>query len=383
MKNPNRATRWNYPFSFFVLSAIAFLIGMPLEALGQTTFEPGLFQGVLRSDSNNDESFGFITIALTASGKFSMRFNLGVNKVGRHSYSKTGTFDQTGAFHFAGPEVADTRYAVARFIDLQLDSVPSPTIIRGNVTDLTHSSTVELERVAVFTSANPASEMGRYTFLFSNPDDPSLPSGSGFGTATVSSRGKISASGRSADEMTFSQKSAITVSGRWPVFAKLGGSTKGILCGWLTFAETAQSDFDGALTWLGPEVPGPNNAFVPKFSGDVTVAGSRYLAVKGNSVLQTTSSTNNVLLTLSRGGLQTPIERDLTLSSANRFTFANRTPNDSLSLSASKGTFTGNFLHTDGRKETFRGAILQKQNRGGGHFFYQEGQSGNVELQPQ
>jgi len=36
--------------------------------------------------------------------------------------------------------------------------------IHGNITDLTHSSTIELERVAAFSFASPAAEAGRYTF---------------------------------------------------------------------------------------------------------------------------------------------------------------------------------------------------------------------------
>jgi hypothetical protein len=380
MKSSNRDVRLKFFWGMLVWSVFTFLFGMPLETFGQMTFDPGTFQGVLRSDSNNDESFGFITIVLTATGKFSMRFNLGVNRIGHHSYSKTGTFDQNGAYHFEGPQETATSYAIARIIDLQFTS---PTAIQGTVSDFTHSSTVELERVAVFTSDSPAPGAGRYTFLFSNSSDPSLPSGFGYGTAIMNSRGKISAGGRSADEMRFSQRAALTVSGRWPVFAKLGGSTKGILCGWLTFAETAESDFAGSLTWLGPEVPGPNNAFVNEFSGDVSCVGSRFSAPRGSTVLQTISSTNNVRLTLSGGGLETPIERDLTLSSANRFTFANRMPEDSLSVSASTGIFTGRFLHSNGLREIFRGAILKKQNFGAGHFVDHEGKPGTVELQPQ
>ena len=210
-----------------------------------------------------------------------------------------------------------------------------------------------------------------------------IPNGFGYGTVLVSSRGRISASGRSADEMAFNQRAAITVSGRWPVFAKLGGSTKGILCGWLSFAETGGTDFAGSLTWLGPEVPGPNNAFVNEFSGEVSVAGSRYSVPRGTLVLQTTSSTNNVHLALSGGGLETPIERDLTLSSANRFSSANWPVGDSLSVSAPTGIFTGRFLHSDGFREIFRGVILQKQNFGGGHFVDREGLPGTAQLQPQ
>ena len=311
-----------------------------------------------------------------------MKFNLGVNRVGYHAYSKAGQFSEAGSYHFEGSQVTDTRFAIARIIDLQLDSVASPTLIHGMVTDGTHTSTIELKRVAVFGVGNPAPQTGRYTFLFANSDDPGLPHAVGFGSVTVSSKGRISASGRSADGMSYRQSAAISVDGRWPIFAKLGGSTKGILSGWMTFEETADSDFAGSLIWLGPEVPGPNNAFVPEFSGTVAAVGSRYNAPAGK-VLQTSSSINNVHLTLSEGGLQTPIERDLTLTSANKIIFTDRVQPEALSVQTSTGLFTGKFLRSAGETDVFRGAILQKQNFGGGSFVDRGGEVGSGVLQVQ
>lgn len=366
---------------FGALSVVVLFFGVVPDVFGQVAFDPGTFQGLLQSDSDNDESFGFITIVLTRSGSFTARFNLGVNQIGHHSYSKTGRFDTNGAYHFEGPEVTDTRYAIARIIDLQLDNVSAPTAIHGTVTDLTHSSTVELERVAVFSSVNPAPQLGRYTFLFSGSGDSGLPPGHGYGTITVNRSGRISASGKAPDGMTFSRTASLTVNNRWPFFTTLGGKTHGILSGWLDFEETATTDFAGELTWLGPEEPGPNNAFVPEFSGTVSVAGSRYVPPVG-AILQTATSTNNVHLSISGGGLETPSERDLTLTAGNRFIFSPRLTGDALTANRSKGTFTGKFLHSDGRAVTFRGAVLQKQNIGGGHFVDRNDEAGTVLLSP-
>jgi hypothetical protein len=182
--------------------------------------------------------------------------------------------------------------------------------------------------------------------------------------------------------MSYHQTAAMTVDGRWPMFAKLGGSTKGILSGWLTFDETTESDFAGSLIWLGPEVPGPNHAFVPEFSGIVSAVGSRYISPSGK-VLQTSDAINNVHLTLSEGGLETPIERDVTLNPANKFIFTDRVKPESLSVKTSTGLFTGKFLRAQGETDTFRGAILQKQNFGGGAFVDRGGEVGSVVLQPQ
>jgi hypothetical protein len=383
MRTILRANSWNF---LFFLIAMSFFFGVEMNSFAM---DPGTFQGILRSDSNNDESFGFITIVLSSSGTFSMRFNLGVNKIGHHSYSKTGQFTN-GVYQFEGPAptgVDSTRYAIAREIILQLDNASSPQSIEGTVSDFTHSSTVELERVAIFPSDNPAPEQGRYTFLLDSTGQDDLPKGTGFGTVTVSTRGRISATGRTADGKTFHQSAALTVSGRWPVFAKLGGNMGGILSGWLTFQETVQSDFSGTLTWLGPEVGGPgigpNNAYTPAFTGDLSVAGSRYQIPRGSPVLQTSDSTNNVHLNLANGGLEGAIDRDLTLVPPNKFIFSDRVAGDALSVKANTGLFTGKFMHSDGGVVTFRGAILEKQNRGAGQFVTRDGEIGNAILESQ
>jgi hypothetical protein len=366
-------------FSIFIALAVGFLLCT--DGIAQS-FGSGTFQGIIQSDSNNDESFGFITLVLTRTGAFSMRFNLGVNNVGRHAYAMSGKFDESGHYHFEGPDPHNTRYAVARVIDLQLNSIGSPTKISGDVTDLTHSSTVEIERVATATLANAAPEAGAYTFLFAS-NDSGIPGNTGFGRVVVTRAGHLVAAGRSADGRPFSQSANVTINDRWPVFAKMAGTTNGVLSGWVNFNQTASSDFTGQLTWIGPEVPGPNHAFVPEFSGETSVIGSRYFAPGGSTVLEVDSSPNNVRLTLTDGGLETSINRNLTLTGGNKFVFSPKITGDSLVVNPATGLFNGTFLHSDGRVYLFRGAILQKQNRGGGEFVDRAKEGGDVSLTTQ
>ena len=373
--------QWGGGLSAVVFLSICWAIFQP-QVSPAAVYQPGTFQGLIRSDSMNDESFGFFSLTLTTSGTFSMRFNLGVNRIGRHSYAKTGRFDENGAYHFEGPEPLDNRYADARFIDLQLEPADNPVRIRGVITDLTHTSTLEAELLSVFPIASPAPQAGRYTFLFWNPGNPGVPNGYGFGSMIVHRNGRITAGGRAPDGRTFSQSAALTVSGRWPVFARLGGSTGGILSGWLNFADTLESDFAGGLTWLGPEVPGPNNAFVPAFAGEMTLVGSRYQYTPQQPLLQVGPSTNNIQLEVSGGGLNQPIDRLITLTPANRIIFSPRLPGDSLYLSAGSGLFSGTFLNSDNFITPFRGAVLQKQNIAGGFFVDRTGESGTVTLTP-
>jgi hypothetical protein len=368
-------TRWLW------VPALLLLLATATDAFSQD-FGAGAFQGILQSESNNDESFGFITLILSRTGTFSMRFNMGVNRVGHHSYVKSGKFDESGHYHFEGPDPNDTRYAVARIIDLQLDSVGATTRITGNMTDLTHSSTVEMEKVNVATLANSTPEAGAYTFLFQSSDD-GVAHSTGFGRVVISRLGHLVASGRAPDGRTFTQTANVTVYDRWPVFAKMAGVTNGILSGWLSFQEKSTSDFTGSLVWIGPEVPGPNHAFVPAFSGNVSVVGSRYLPLGGNTVLDVNSSSNNIHLGFADGGLETSIDRSLTLTAGNRFVFSPRLAGDALAVNPATGMFNGTFKHSDGRVYPFHGAILQKQNRGGGEFIDSERDPGNVSLTPQ
>src|ERR1043166_1159052 len=374
---------WKSALSCAVLGGLLVAPCTAWRAFGQTSFEPGTFQGILESGSDNDESFGFITLTLTRSGTFSMRFNLGVKNVGHHNYAISGRFNDSGAFHYEGPAITDTRFAYARFIDLQLDNVSTPMSIQGTVTDGTHSSSIVIERLAAFGLANPAPEAGRYTFVIPNPGNSGLPAGTGFGVVSINQWGHIVASSRMADGRIWAQGANLTVSGRWPIFARVGAGFHGIVAGWMTFQDRSDSDFSGTLTWLGPEVPGPNNAFVPAFSGDFQMIGSHYVGSFRSPVLQGNSSSNNVTLTLSSGGLDNTIERQLTLTSNNRFIFSPRLAGDSMGVAIGSGIFSGTFLHPDNHIVVFRGVILQKQNLGAGSFLDMNGESGTVTLRAQ
>lgn len=232
-----------------------------------------IFQGIIQSESYNDEGFGFISLTLGRAGTFSMRFNVGVNQVGQHYYTKSGKFDANGHYHFEGKPVRDTRYEIPRIIDLQLDSTDSPTRITGMCTDLTHSSNFELEKLA----GSSLGKEGAYTLVVSNDND-WAPTGSGTGHISIDRKGRIVASGHVPGGRTFSTTANLTVFNHWPVFATMAGTTNGVLSGFISFQNTAGTALNGQLTWIGPEVPGPNHAFVPRFVTDVSASGRRSAA---------------------------------------------------------------------------------------------------------
>lgn len=226
------------------------------------TFGAGTFQGIIYSDSDNDEGFGFIRLTLNKTGTFTMSFNVGVNSVGHHFYTKTGKFDSSGHWSISGPAPSDTRYEIPVNMDLQLDSIDNPTKITGQLNDYTHSSHIELDHIFVGSRYNPCPEAGNYTFIFSATQQPDPP-GTGWGRVIVSSTGYTAAYGVTPDGRHFSQGANMSVYDRLPVFAKNAGTVNGLFSGWLNFQDRSSSDFTGQLTWIGPEEPGPNHAFVP------------------------------------------------------------------------------------------------------------------------
>ena len=341
------------------------------------TFGTGTFQGIIYSDSDNDEGFGFIRLTLNKTGTFTMTFNVGINGVGHHYYSRVGKFDQNGHYSISGPAPTDTRYEIPVNMDLQLDSIDSPTSITGQLNDYTHSSHIEVERIFVASRNNPCPEAGTYTYLFSATHEPD-PNGTGYGRVFVYTSGYLYAYGYTPDGRFFSQGANVTVNDRWPVFAKMAGTIYGIFSGWLNFQDQSDSDFSGQLTWIGPEEPGPNHAFVPQFVTSVDVAGSRYVYTPRMTALDLNSSTNNIHLTFTDGGLENEIDRDLTLNQFNRVIFSPHQIGDSMYVSPTTGLFGGTFQHTNGRIYGFHGAVLQKQNMGGGQFVTHDHNSGAV-----
>ncbi|MDB6058611.1 MAG: hypothetical protein JWO95_2455 [Verrucomicrobiales bacterium] len=367
------------------VTALLLTLAHSLPAIAQTTFGTGTFQGIIDSDSDNDEGFGFIRLTLNKTGTFTMAFNVGVNAVGHHYYVKVGKFDSSGHWSISGtapdPGSYNTRYELPINMSLQLDSIDNPTRITGELDDYTHSSHIEIERIFVASRGNLSPHAGSYTFLFAGTHQPD-PDGTGWGRAIVSPYGYIYAYGVTPDGRPFAQGANVTVYDRWPVFTKMAGVVNGIFSGWLNFDDRSDSDFTSQLTWIGPEEPGPNHAFVPQFVTTINVVGSRWVYTPHMTALQLNSVTNNIHLTFTDGGLENQIDRNLTLNQFNRVIFAPHQLGDSMYVLPTIGLFGGTFKHTDGRIYLFRGAILQKQNYGGGQFVTIDHNSGSVNFNP-
>ena len=351
------------------------ILGETSQGLAQdASFVPGTFRGLIQAGSLNDESFGFFIFTLTRSGTFSGRFSYG-----KHTYPLRGKFNPDGSFSYEHPDY-NTHLARPRFINLQLSPADGSGDIDGTITDLTHNATLSGERTRGYSAADPAPSAGYYTFCIRPPGAQGAPEGSGFGRVLVDRLGHVSVSGIMAGGRPFSQRTTLAEGGRWEMYARLSGND-GLISGAMNFRDLAGSDFDGTLTWLGPEEPFQNDvvrAYVNNFAVQTGVAGSAYHYSAGSPVLNVDGAAPNAQVTFAGGAIDIPVTRDLTISPRNSVSFEPRMAGDAMAISPGSGFFVGSFL-ANGSLARFRGAILQKQNIGIG-YFVESRQIGNVSL---
>jgi len=230
-----------------------------------------------------------------------------------------------------------------------------------------------------FTSrTNPAPQAGTYTLVIPGGDGVNEPAGAGFATVRVDSGGTIRMNGLLADGTPFFQSTTLAKDGRWPLYTSLYGG-RGSLIGWLSFADAEDSDLAGTLLWTRPR---DSWAFSYRngFTNQVEAIGSRFIA--NRNLGQALGFTNGVA-TFSDGGLDAPVEDTFQITSSGKIinTSGNRF---TLSFTSSQGLFRGVFAESAfSRGLVFRGAYLQKQSKGYGYFFGDNGQSGLVTLEPE
>jgi len=228
----------------------------------------------------------------------------------------------------------------------------------------------------------PAALLGNYTVLLPalTPAEQgraanSYPQGDGFGKLTVTTKGIGKLTGTLADGTKISSSAPIAKSGRWPVYRALGKT--GSVIGFATFRNVANvSDVDASnLQWF--HTAKVNATRYPNgWSNGIFVhlAGAKYTAPTRRAPgpvlpgLPAADADGNAELTLSDGGLGNATVVALSIDANNRPTVIT-TPGPKFKLAAKTGLLGGSFIHpTNGKKVSFGGAVLQKQQIGGGFF---------------
>ena len=216
----------------------------------------------------------------------------------------------------------------------------------------------------VFSSANPAPLAGKYTLLIpADTNSITGPAGDGYGKVSISTRGSLTFSGSLADGTKVSQKVPISKNGDWPLYLNLYKG-KGTLLSRLVFDTTNQptTDLSGLMNWFKRTQLA--KYFAAGFTNESMIVGSRFVAPLGtNQYVPTTA-----VVGFTNGNLVADFANDVTLDAAGKVTNLD-TNKLSLSLSKSTGLMTGSATPpTGGKSISFKGAILQKQNRAAGYF---------------
>ena len=224
---------------------------------------------------------------------------------------------------------------------------------------------------------NPAPQAGKYTLLIpADPTSASGPAADGYGTVAVTSAGAISLAGSLPDGTKVSQRASLAKSGEWPLYLPLY-KDKGVLLGWITITNEADSDFTGRLNWFKQSQP-KAKYYGGGFTNEIMVVGSRFLpASMSNRVVNLT----NAIVGFTNGNLAMDFTDGIILSADGKATYQG-TNKLKFNIAKSSGLFSGSVTPPGTRKAlSFKGVVLQNQNVGSGYFLGTN-ESGSVSLRP-
>jgi hypothetical protein len=330
----------------------------------QYAFIPGagVFNGLFcdANDVQTSSAGGFsLTMTATSTYKATIQYK-------GKGYPVRGKFDSNGqasnTLRRSGASPLTVNWQV---------NLSEPDYLYGTVSDGTNVAQLTGGR-DVFNAGNPAPQAGRYTLVIPGIEDATdSPAGNGYGTAIVDAGGVVHFKGRLADDTVVVQNAALSKNGEWPVYISLY-QRKGILVGWLQFADDGTNDLSGTLRWTKPNLPS-SKLYKPGFSVNGEVIGSRYVVPIGTArMLPNTEG----MVVLSGGNLP---NSSIPVTFGSRSELVNSGPNAlKLAFTPASGFFSGTFAEA-GRTTIFpiKGAVLRRQNYGSGYFLG-AGQSGKV-----
>ena len=327
-----------------MLLQASFVANVFLAAHGSYT---GLFAPaeVPRAQTNS----GWVSFNLTTTGAFNGQLVLGGQVV-----PLQGKMDVTGAAVIEAARRGETPLTITLQLDLANQAV-SGTVSDGSFVSALHGYQ------AIFSAASPAGEFaGQYSFVIPGADDPAIaPFGTSYGTLTVSPLGTVTAAGGLADGTPFSQSSAVSKEGYWPMYVSLYAG-KGSLWGWGYFTNHTITNV-GALSWINQMNSSRTALYGAGFTNQAaSLAGALYSPSFVWPV--------QLIATLTGGNLSSGITEDVTLSASGKI---NESTNKLvLSLQRATGVVSGSFANPASPKEfiNIHGILLQSQTNAQGYF---------------
>lgn len=314
---------------------------------------PGHYNGLFHeSDEVRHVTSGFVSLTRNAKGRYS-----GSLRTGGRLLRFSGKFDALGN----ATNVLRPRGLAPFTVEFHLGAGDQPDEISGKVASGAWTAGLFADRAAFHAVTNRAPFAGRYTMVIpGQPDDAAFPAGDGFGTMLVGPGGWVTFAGTLADGRRVTQRVPLGRGGEWPLYSGLYRG-RGSLLGWQSFGNRPSEDVGGALSWIRP----PLTDIAPFGSGFslVTAAtGSRYAKPAARvRVLDISQG-----LFCFSGGAMPMFANSILLRPDNKL--VNQSANGFEStINLRNGLFRGCVVSpASGVMEPFKGALLQKQNRGAG-----------------
>ena len=342
----------------FPSSSAATALANPLGAL------PGSYNGLFY-DSNGVSvvNAGWFSAQVTPRYAYSAKLLL----AGK-TYSVSGNFDSTGQ---------DTRTLkrsgglASLQVNLQLSHLGTAgDQIRGAVVDAADNwqAQVVADRLVFNRISNKAlAYAGQYTLVV--PPVSGGPQGSGYATLTIDAGGTVRWTAALADGSKFTQSSALSAQGYWPLYASLYRG-KGLMTSWM---QMTPGSWGSQMMWIKPA-----GAVAPLFLGSFTnlvdAAVSPYSKATAVAMFQ-----NNGNVSFSGGNVRQTLTKGLTLNGQGK-SIAPSPSQLNLILTPSTGLFRGttsSLSPSSGKKVSFQGVVFESGRYGAG-FFPNGGVSGQV-----
>jgi hypothetical protein len=299
-------------------------------------------------------SSGYFSATVTPKGGFSAKLQLG-----SQAYSFSGAFDNSGA---AAVNVSGKGLPT---LSVNLQLVGNDSII-GSVSGGSWLAQLQADRAA-FSSKIGTASAGKETLLLQTDDQiATTATGEGFGTANISTSGGVQWTATLPDGVKITQKTALSKTGVWPVYASLYGGN-GVFIGWMQC--TNQIDVLGSAIWEMPAGAGG------LYSGGLT----NQMDVSGSRLRGSIPASAHYAAVLSGAGLESSVTNQVGVFGKNVMS-----ANSALKFSVNPqtGLFNGSLtLPNSNQKLSFQGALLEKSGVGGG-FFLNADQSGKVYFGP-
>lgn len=319
----------------------------------------GKYEGFFSPSSNGlANSSGMISLSLRPNGYYTGRLKpFGAN------YLIRGQFNALGQTVIVGP--LGTNLLVL-YMNLAGEGSDALT---GTYSDGHFLSTFTLWRVQPIVRTDVSPYAGQYTFNLSPPraTNNEAVDGSGFGTLSVDTFGRIKLSGVLGNEAEIKQSASMLKDGRWLFhFTK----KRGDFIGGLGRFDT-NGTFAGDLRWFSPVFDGVET------NDNVRLLGSKYTPPSQTRLFDWT----NGVITLFGNGLEEPLSADVVLHEDGSFEFGSNTNNIQISVDDATGLMNGSFTHPVSNVTVpLHGAVLQSSNRAAGFFPGTGGRYGGFEV---